>query len=187
MLFHHPTTDCTPAQQPIAVLAEQNWFAAYTTARHEKHVCLLLQERGIECFLPLYSTQRQWKKSRPVRLELPLFPTYVFVRIEREKRSTVLSTPGVLSIVGSSREPWPLSDAEMQTLMRGTQLGCITPHPCIPVGEEVRIVSGMMQGTTGILLRHKNGVRVVVALHAIMKSFALEVDLQYIEPIRIPA
>jgi transcription antitermination factor NusG len=86
------------------------WFAVYTTPRHEKHVSEILAERQIETFLPLYRTNRQWQKSRPVILELPLFPTYVFIRIARQSRSVILGTPGVLSIVGSSREAWPLPD-----------------------------------------------------------------------------
>ena len=86
------------------------WFALYTTPRHEKHVSEMLAQRQIETFLPLYRTTRRWKKSRPVVLELPLFPTYVFVRIAREARGAVLGMPGVLSIVGSAREPWPLPD-----------------------------------------------------------------------------
>src|SRR5665213_3534809 len=51
------------------------WFAVYTTPRHEKHVSEILAERQIETFLPLYRANRQWKKSSPVVLDLPLFPT----------------------------------------------------------------------------------------------------------------
>ena len=92
------------------------WFAAYTTPRHEKHVAELLTERSIETFLPLYRTVRQWKKSSPVTLELPLFPCYLFVHISRSARGTVLGLPGVLSIVGSPKEPWPLPHFEIDAL-----------------------------------------------------------------------
>src|SRR5579859_6087816 len=65
------------------------WFAAYTIPRHEKHVSELLAEKQIETFLPLYRMARQWKKSCPIVLELPLFPTYVFVHIHRRERGGV--------------------------------------------------------------------------------------------------
>src|SRR5664279_354237 len=84
------------ATQFSALARIPNWFAVYTTPRHEKHVSDMLAERHVETFLPLYRTNRQWKKSRPVSLELPLFPSYVFVRIERGARGAVLGTPGVL-------------------------------------------------------------------------------------------
>jgi transcription antitermination factor NusG len=158
------------------------WFAVYTTARHEKHVSKILTERRIETFVPLYRATRQWKKSRPVVLELPLFPTYVFVRIVREARGAVLGTPGALSIVGSSREPWPLPDPEIDAIRLGTQMRKIEPHPYLIVGERVRIKTGVMTGLEGVLVRKKNEFRVVLTLDAIMQSVAVEVDVDDIEP-----
>ena len=163
------------------------WFAAYTTPRHEKHVSEMLAERQIEIFLPLYRTARQWKKSAPVVLELPLFPTYVFVRIDRQARGAVLGVPGVLSIVGSSKEPWPLPDFEIEALRRGMQTRKAEPHPYLKIGEKVRIKSGVMAGLKGILVRKKNEFRVVLTLDAIMRSVAVEVDACDIEPVDSPA
>ncbi len=159
------------------------WFALYTTARHEKHVSEILAHRQIETFLPLYRTTRQWKKSRPVDLELPLFPTYVFARIAQQTRSAVLGTPGVLSIVGSAREPWPLSDSDIETIRLGLQMRKIEPHPYLTVGERVRIKAGVMAGVEGVLVRKKNDLRVVLSLDAIMRSVAVEVDADDIEPV----
>ncbi|MGA8729750.1 MAG: UpxY family transcription antiterminator [Terracidiphilus sp.] len=158
------------------------WFAAYTTPRHEKHVHESLMERGVETFLPLYRSVRQWKKSCPVILELPLFPTYVFVRIERIARGTVLGMPGVLSIVGSPRDPWPLSDFEIDALRRGIETRKVEPHPYLKVGERVRIKAGVMSGIEGILVRKKNEFRVVLTLDTIMRSVAVEVDAVDLEP-----
>jgi transcription antitermination factor NusG len=157
------------------------WFAAYTTPRHEKHVSELLSERKIETFLPLYRTARQWKKSVPVVLELPLFPAYVFVRIAREARGAVLSMPGVHSIVGSSKEPWPLPEFEIEALRRGMQTRNVEPHPYLKVGERVRVKSGVMAGVEGILVRKKNEFRMVLSLDSIMQSVAIEVDANDLE------
>ncbi len=158
------------------------WFAVYTTPRHEKHVSEILSERQIETFLPLYRTNRQWQKSRPVVLELPLFPTYVFVRIARQSRGTILGTPGVLSIVGSPKEPWPLPDFEIDALRSGLLERRIEPHPYLIVGERVRIKAGVMAGVEGVLVRKKNDLRVVLSLDTIMRSVAVEVDANDIEP-----
>ena len=163
------------------------WFALYTTPRHEKHVSEILAQHRIETFLPLYRTTRRWKKSRPVVLELPLFPTYVFVRIAREARGAVLSVPGVLSIVGSGREPWPLPDPEIEAIRLGLQMRKIEPHPYLTVGERVRIKAGVMTGVEGILVRQKNDLRVVLTLDTIMRSVAVEVDADDIEPANAPA
>ena len=165
---------------PVSEIVSQ-WFAVFTTPRHEKHVSEILAERQIEAFLPLYRAQRQWKKSRPVVLELPLFPTYVFVRIARQSRGIVLGTPGVLSIVGSSKEPWPLRDFEIEALRSGLLERKIEPHPYLTVGERVRIKSGVMTGVEGVLVRKKGEFRVVLSLDTIMRSVAVEVNADDIE------
>jgi transcription antitermination factor NusG len=142
----------------------------------------MLVQRQIETFLPLYRTTRRWKKSLPVDLELPLFPTYVFVRIAREARGAVLGVPGVLSIVGSAREAWTLPDFEIEALRSGLLERKIQPHPYLAVGERVRIKAGVMAGVEGVLVRKKNDFRVVLSLDAIMRSVAVEVDADDIEP-----
>jgi transcription antitermination factor NusG len=170
-----------------AVLATKQpplqWYAAYTTPRHEKHVAELLAERDIETFLPLYRTVRQWKKSCPTLLELPLFPCYLFVRVRRSARGAVLSMPGVLSIVGSPKEPWPLPHFEIEALRFGVQMDKIEPHPYLKVGERVRVTAGSMAGVEGILVRKKNEFRFILTLDAIMRSVAVEVDANDLEPV----
>lgn len=157
------------------------WFAAYTTPRHEKRVHELLTERGIETFLPLYRSTRQWKNSCPAVLDLPLFPTYVFVRIARIARGTVLGMPGVLSIVGSPKKPWPLPDREIEALRLGIQTQKVEPHAYLKFGERMRIKTGVMSGVEGILVRKRNEFRVVLTLDTIMRSVAVEVDVDDIE------
>jgi transcription antitermination factor NusG len=166
--------------------APLQWYAAYTTPRHEKHVAELLAERDIETFLPLYRAIRQWKKSVPTLLELPLFPCYLFVRVRRSARGSVLSMPGVLSIVGSPKEPWPLPHFEIEALRFGAQMGKIEPHPYLKVGERVRITTGSMAGMEGILVRKKNQFRFILTLDAIMRSVAVEVDAHDLEPVDQP-
>ena len=61
----------------------------------------------MEHFLPTYEEVRVWKNKQRVKLVLPLFPTYVFARISGSEHTKVLGSPGVLRIVGTSREPIP--------------------------------------------------------------------------------
>jgi transcription antitermination factor NusG len=157
------------------------WFAAYTIPRREKHVGESLIERGIECFLPLYQAQRLWKKRSPVNLDLPLFPTYIFVRIAQADRALVLGIPGIVSIVGSPTKPWPLPDSEVETLRLGVQSQTIAPHPYLNYGDRVRIKTGLMAGVEGILTHANNGTRVVLTIESIMRSVAVEIGSDNIE------
>jgi transcription antitermination factor NusG len=162
---------------------QPQWFAAYTMPRHEKRVHDLLTERGIENLLPLYRANRQWKKSAAGVLDLPLFPTYVFVRIALAERVSVLSMPGVVSLVGAPGSPWPLPDSEMEALRLGVQTRKLAPQEYLRTGQRVRVKAGLMAGVEGILVSNNNQYRIVLTIHAIMRSVAVEVDVADVEAI----
>jgi len=82
-----------------------HWFAAYTNSHREKRVASHLTERQVESFLPLYATRRRWRNRCEMNLDLPLFPNYVFVRIDLRERVRVLEVPGVLLLVSFGRTP----------------------------------------------------------------------------------
>jgi transcription antitermination factor NusG len=154
-----------------------NWFALYTTSRHEKRVAEYLSLRQIECYLPLYRTERKWSDGSRVTLELPLFPGYLFIRIRRNERGCVMAVPGAVAVVGGTGgEPAPLPDATIEALRTGLELRRAQPHPLMTVGQRVRIRSGALAGFEGIVVRSKNGCRVVMTLEHMMQSYAVEVD-----------
>jgi transcription antitermination factor NusG len=161
-------------------ISSEDWFALYTSSRREKQVSKLLGERGIENFLPLYRAQRHWNKRTPVTLELPLFPNYIFVRAVR--KTSLLSVSGVLSIVGTERDPWPLPDSEIEAFRRAANVCRLEPHTFFDTGERVRIRSGPLAGMHGVLIRKKANFRVVITIYAINSSVAAEVDQADLAP-----
>src|SRR6266852_2159395 len=94
---------------------EARWYAAYTCANHEKRVREQLEQRSVEAFLPVYETLRRWKDRR-MRLQMPLFPGYVFVRMALVDRLQVLQIPGVAKLVGFSGTPTALPEGEIEAL-----------------------------------------------------------------------
>ena len=164
---------------------QSQWFAAHTSSCQEKRVGLHLSSREIEYFLPLARKPRRWKNGLKGVVEQPLFPGYVFVKIRRGEKTRVLDLPGVLSIVGTSREPIPLPDGEIEILREGIELLNAAPYPFLNVGERARIVRGPLEGMTGIAVRKKSGLRFVLSLDAIMKSISLEIDAGDLELIGV--
>lgn len=162
---------------------KKDWFAVFTTPRHEKRVEEHFRVREIESFLPLCRMRRRWKDGSKGTVQIPLFPNYIFVRIQRNGRVPVLEVPGVLSIVGSGRESMSVPESYIHCLQEGLQQGKIEPHSYLATGMRVRIRSGVMAGMEGILLRKKNDFRVVLTLQMIMKSVKVEVELDEIEPV----
>lgn len=163
--------------------SSRNWFAAYTTPRHEKMVARHLVGRHIESFLPLYTSIRRWKNGCRLPVDKPLFPGYIFVNIPRKESVKVLQVPGVVSIVSAGREPSPLPSAEIESLRSALPLLRVEPHPYLVVGEKVQITSGSLTGMIGVLVRKKNDLRVVLTLDLIQQSVAVEIDAEQIEPL----
>jgi transcription antitermination factor NusG len=138
----------------------------------------------MDCFLPLFRSVHRWKNGCKVQVELPLFPSYVFVNIPRSERIRVLDVPGVLSFVGPKSEPAQLADFEIDTLRSGLHLRKVEPYHGLAIGRKVRIIEGVLQGLEGILLRNAKGLRVVITVNLIQQSVAVELDADAVEPIQ---
>jgi transcription antitermination factor NusG len=172
------------AERAPDVDAQAHWFAVYTASRHEKKVAQHLTQRRIEHYLPLYRSNRKWSDGSRVTLDLPLFPGYLFVHIRRSQRVGVLDVPGVLAVVGGSgREPVPLPDEAVDALRSGLDLRRAEPHALLAVGQRARIRSGALGGMEGIVVRKRNGLRVVLTLEYIQRSIAVEVAAEDLEPL----
>jgi transcription antitermination factor NusG len=162
---------------------EQRWYAVYTSANHEKRVAVQIGQRSVEHFLPLYESVRHWK-DRYVRLQLPLFPGYVFVRLALRDRLRVLEVSGVVRLVGFNGYPSALPDEEIEALKTASACGLrAEPHPFLTVGRRVRIKNGPFEGREGILLRKKSTFRVVLSVEMIMRSIVVDVDAADVEPL----
>lgn len=162
---------------------ESSWYAVFCLPQNEKSVARHLALREVEAFLPTYETVRVWKNRQRIRIVLPLFPTYLFVHINSRQRCRVLESPGVIHIVGNSREHVPVPDAAIELLRSGLQSRKMEPYRELVAGKRVRIKSGSMEGVQGVLVRKGNGMRFVLALEMINQYAAIEVDADDLEPI----
>jgi transcription antitermination factor NusG len=161
--------------QPLSS-PQLRWVAAYTKPRHEKRIAEFLQQRRISFFLPMYCSRCKWKDGSKKILELPLFPSYIFINIPLANKVSVLEIPGVLSIVSRGRTPVSLSDQEIEIIRKGLQVSKAEPHPYLVAGERVRMKSGPFTNLEGVLLRKSNGYRVVVTLQDFVRSIVIEVE-----------
>jgi len=165
----------------VASVSEPQWYAVYTSARHEKKISEQFGQRSIEQFLPLYETVRR-RKDRRVRLQLPLFPSYVFVRIALLDQLQVLKIPGVVRLVSFNGKPIPLPETEILALQRGLESGLrAEPYPYVAPGRRVRIKAGPLCGLMGKLVRRKENYRIVISVESISRSILCEVSLEDVE------
>jgi transcription antitermination factor NusG len=163
---------------------QPRWYAAYTSANHEKKAAAEISRRGVESFLPLYRAIRRWSDRR-VKLELPLFPGYVFVHLALRERLRVLQVPGVAKLVGFGGSPAALPDEQVEALRAGLA-GRLhaEPHPFLTAGRRVRVKTGPLQGLEGFVVRRKNSLRLVISLDLIQRAAAVEIDEADVEPMQ---
>ncbi len=179
----HVEQHAIPGLMPGGAQAPR-WFALYTASRHEKRVAQHLSQREIEFYLPLYKSERKWSDGSRVTLDLPLFPGYLFIHIQRSERSSVLGVPGALAVVGGTGgEPACLPDTTIHALRSGLEARPARPHPLLTAGQRVRIRSGALAGFEGIVARNKNIFRVVLTVEHIMQSYAVEVAVEDLVPL----
>jgi transcription antitermination factor NusG len=156
------------------------WFAILTRTGREKSATMLLENAGFECYLPAIKFTRQWS-DRLKEIELPLFPGYLFCRMNPQNRLPMLMTPGVIQIVGVGKTPIPVDEQEIAAIQRVAKSGIsIMPWPYLQVGQVARIDEGPLRGMSGIVIRIKSGLKLVLSVSLLQRSIAVEIDRSWI-------
>ena len=141
-----------------------HWLAGYTRSHYEHKVRNFYQQRGWEVFLPTYRSWRRWSDRRKL-LDLPLFPSYVFVRLREADRYRAVQAPGFLWFVTQDHRPAIVNGQELQAIRQALASGLqYDPMPTLHLGDEVEIIDGPMRGAHGRLIRkEKNAVALLVS------------------------
>lgn len=166
---------------------ESPWQVLHVIANHEKSVAQHLSVRSVEHYLPLYTERSKWT-DRSVVLERPLFTGYVFVRFSPRARLCVVSTPGVIRLLGDYEND-AVSAEEIDKIRNGLVSGCLLrPHPNVSLGTPVRVRSGVFEGVEGIVTEFRHQCHVIIALSAVQQSFSLELRLEDLQVLhKMPA
>lgn len=161
-------------------MPDSRWQVVHVVANHEKRVAQHFSSRLVDYYLPMYS-ERSKRTDRAVLLERPLFTGYVFVRPSTSGRLPIISTPGVLRLLGES-DHQTVSELEINAIREGLAKGYeLRPHPAMAVGTPVRVCRGVFYGVTGIVTEVRRRCNVVVRLSAVEQCFSLELAGEELE------
>lgn len=132
-------------------MKEKYWMAIYTKPRSEKKAAERLTRNNIEVYCPLQTTLRQWS-DRKKKVQVPIFPSYIFVHINESERITILSDPSVLNFVYHLGKPAIIRDKEIEILMQF--LGDDDSYEEVSIhqynkGDKVDIIAGPFQEYKG--------------------------------------
>lgn len=174
--------------QEISVYTHQTeapfpWYGVRTRSNCERLAAVGLENKGYQQYLPAYRNRRRWS-DRVVETEQPLFPGYVFCRFDARKRLPVVTTPGVVSVVGFGNEPAPIEDSEIEAVQTILRSGLAAePCPFLREGQRIRINRGSLENLEGILLKKKSEWRMIVSVSMLQRSISVEIDREWITTI----
>lgn len=159
------------------------WFAIRVKPNFERRATIALRSRGLDEFLPVYRVRRRWS-DRFQTLDLPLFPGYVFCRLDLNHRLPLLTTPGFLYVVSFGNQPAPVDDSEIEAVQSVARSGLPgTPWPSVALGHRVRLECGPLSGLEGVMIRIASQFRVCVSITLLGRGVSVEVNREWIRPL----
>jgi transcription antitermination factor NusG len=152
------------------------WFALQVKPRHEFVTARLLKSKGCDEFVPSYRLRRNWT-DRIKEVDVPLFTGYVFCRFDAQVRWPILSTQGVIRVVGNSHGPQPIPDHEIESI-RTVMTSGLNPRPCeyLKAGDRVRIARGPLSGVEGTMICMHNRRQLILSVELVQGSVVVDVD-----------
>lgn len=163
------------------------WYGIRVRSKYERLAASALEGKGYDTFLPLYSSRRVWSDRSKV-LELPLFAGYLFCRFDlREPLLPILTTPGVMYIVGAGNSPIAIPEREIEQvrIVANSALQA-QPWQDVVFGTKVLIERGPLAGVEGLTVRVNKGYRLVVSISLLQRSVAVEIDSGWIRESAAP-
>jgi transcription antitermination factor NusG len=161
----------------------RQWFALRVKSNFEKTVATVVHYKGFEEFLPLYRSCHRWS-DRLKSVDLPLFPGYIFCRIDPNVRLPILTIPGALHFIGIGKVPVSIDDCEIAAIQKAVESGLpAEPWEYLNVGQLVRLDHGPLAGLEGILIETRKQFRIVVSVSLLQRSVAVEIDRSWVTPL----
>ena len=160
------------------------WYVLRTRSRFEKKCESLLQRDEYEVFLPLQKRMRVWSDRKKI-IETPLFPGYIFIKIDVNQRYKILQYVGISKFVRFDGKDAIIAENEINAIKKLIQKE--EPIEVVDIelyiGEDIKIVSGPFKGFFGKLIKLKNKEKILVEIISMGKVLLLEIGRTRIEKI----
>jgi transcription antitermination factor NusG len=163
---------------------KKNWYALYTKSRAEKKVLKEFEYLGIEAYLPLRKTMKQWS-DRKKKVEEPVIKSYIFVHIEENKRYDVFKADGVVNFVHFEGKPAVIRDQDIkafqQLVDQNIDFEVTSEH--LTKGQKVKITFGDLRNVEGEITEILGKKQIAIHIDQIGFSLIVKIPVQYTEVI----
>ena len=164
---------------------EKKWYVFYLRPRAEKVVCQDLTKRGYEVFLPTSWSIRVWRNRQRKKIQLPLFPNYIFVRTYVYELYNIKCVPKVVTYITLEGKPATITDSEVEGIRQMLNAEKeISVETKFYRGERVKVISGPLSGYEGILVRQNGKSRFGIQLKAISHAAFIDISITALEKLK---
>jgi transcriptional antiterminator RfaH len=145
--------------------AVNKWYPVYTYPRAEKKAYSALINKGIEAYLPLRRSLKQWS-DRKKWVEEPLIKSYLFVHIAETSQADVLMTKGISRFIYFSGKITPMPDKQMEDLklLMASSLELEVTEEDLQTGEKIKIKAGPLKGLIGEVIAYRSQKQLLLRL-----------------------
>ena len=155
----------------------REWLVLHVKPRTEKKVMFWLAHYECPRYLPTYTKVRKVQR-RKVRTELPLFPGYVFTRLNPDERLLMLKTNLLVHVIPVPRPREVVH--QLRQINRATRLTpALMPTVTFKAGDHVKVVSGPFCGVDGYVRRE--GAKATIVLNIDILGRAVETAISIID------
>lgn len=163
------------------VFSDKRWYVFYTYPKFEKKVYEWLLKENYEAFLPMHWVVRQWS-DRKKKLNVPMFPNYIFVNVEHNRMFDILKSPKVICTVAFDNKPAFLRQKEIEFLKNIVESDySFKVSSDLKIGDPIMITNGPLCGLEGILIEERGNHRFAVQIKSLLQSVLIDVPGKYIE------
>lgn len=156
-------------------VAAGRWVAFYTLARREKDLMRRLEAASIPFYGPLIRRRLRSAGGRTRSSFVPLFPGYVFSRVDDEQRRAALATNTIARWIPIADEQMLEHDLRAIKQLIDTDRP-LTPEARLEPGQAVRVCSGPLRGLEGRVVKRRGGERLVVAVRFLNQGASIELE-----------
>lgn len=178
-----------PGAEPVrdrhtVVMTEQSWFALSVKSRHEFVARDELLSRGVETFLPIVTKLQQWRDRRK-RVQFPVFPGYLFVRVAPcpEDFLQVIKSRGTVRLIClEPGRPTPVATQEIEALKTVVASGQpFDVYPGYQIGARVRVRRGPLEGAEGVVAKREGTQLFFVNVEILGRSVGVRISADDLE------
>lgn len=170
-----------PRTPALTDSVEANWHVCHTRPRCEKKFAALMAAEEFEHYLPLIGSERRYG-GRVRRFTKPLFPCYVFARVELVRRSRIFQQELLArAIIVEDEAKFLRQLADVRRIVAsGLELSL---HPLIRRGTHVRVVSGPLRGLEGVVDDPANPKGIVLTVDVLQQGLLVKMPLGDLQPL----